>query len=112
MCSDYAIEVNDVSKCYHIYDSPSDRLKQSIYSGFSRLVGASAKPFFREFWALKNVSFKVKKGESVGIIGQNGSGKSTLLQIICGTPEYDHDSDYFISTFFSLLLSIVHDYQK
>lgn len=85
MCSDYAIEVNDVSKCYHIYDSPSDRLKQSIYSGFSRLVGTSAKPFFREFWALKNVSFKVKKGESVGIIGQNGSGKSTLLQIICGT---------------------------
>jgi len=85
MCSDYAIEVNDVSKCYHIYDSPADRLKQSIYSGFSRLVGASAKPFFREFWALKNVSFKVKKGESVGIIGQNGSGKSTLLQIICGT---------------------------
>lgn len=85
MYSDYAIEVNNVSKCYHIYDRPSDRLKQSIFSGVRRLLGSTEKPYFREFWALKDVSFKVKKGESVGIIGQNGSGKSTLLQIICGT---------------------------
>ncbi|MEZ3499127.1 ABC transporter ATP-binding protein [Pantoea sp. KPR_PJ] len=85
MCSDYAIEVNNVSKCYHIYDRPSDRLKQSVFSGLRRMVGSSDKPYFREFWALKDISFKVKKGESVGIIGQNGSGKSTLLQIICGT---------------------------
>lgn len=85
MSSKYAIEVNNVSKCYHIYDNPADRLKQTIFAGLSKMVGAAAKPYFREFWALKNVSFKVKKGESVGIIGQNGSGKSTLLQIICGT---------------------------
>ncbi|MGK9172874.1 Wzt carbohydrate-binding domain-containing protein [Yokenella regensburgei] len=85
MCSDFAIQVKNLSKCYQIYDRPSDRLKQSIYSGLRRLVGKQAKPLFREFWALHDISFDILKGESVGIIGQNGSGKSTLLQLICGT---------------------------
>jgi lipopolysaccharide transport system ATP-binding protein len=85
MSDDIAIKVENLSKCYQIYDQPRDRLKQMILPRLQRAVGAASKPYFREFWALKDVSFEVKKGETVGIIGRNGSGKSTLLQIICGT---------------------------
>lgn len=77
MTDDIAIKVDNLSKCYHIYDQPQHRLLQMMFRGH--------KQFYREFWALKDVSFKVKKGETVGIIGRNGSGKSTLLQMICGT---------------------------
>ena len=85
MSSEIAIKVENLSKCYQIYAQPHDRLKQSLYPRLQRLVRQQPKQYFKEFWALKNVSFELKKGETVGIIGRNGSGKSTLLQMICGT---------------------------
>ena len=85
MSSEIAIKVENLSKCYQIYAHPRDRLKQMLLPKMQRLVTQTPHQYYREFWALKDVSFDVKKGETVGIIGRNGSGKSTLLQIITGT---------------------------
>jgi ABC-type polysaccharide/polyol phosphate transport system ATPase subunit len=76
MRSDIAISVKNLTKTYRIFGHPGDRIKQALT--FGRV------PFHREFTALKDVSFEIKRGETVGIIGRNGSGKSTLLQLICG----------------------------
>ena len=82
---DIAIRVQGLSKRYEVYANPRDRLKQFILPRLQRLIVQAPKQYCREFWALKDVSFEIKKGETVGIIGRNGSGKSTLLQMICGT---------------------------
>ena len=83
--SDIAIKVSNLSKCYHIYEQPRDRLKQFILPTLRGAVRLESKQYFREFWALRDVSFEIRRGQAVGIIGRNGSGKSTLLQMICGT---------------------------
>jgi len=83
--ADFAIRVKAVSKFFPIYDSPRDRLKQILMPGLYRLLGRMPRSYHREFHALNNVSFDIRRGETVGIIGRNGAGKSTLLQIITGT---------------------------
>ena len=72
--SEFAIQVKHLDKMYKLYNKPSDRLKEAL--GFKVTV--------REHYALRDVSFDVKRGETVGIIGTNGSGKSTILKIITG----------------------------
>ncbi len=70
------ISVTNLSKCYQTYSKPADRLKQ----GFFR----TTKQYYQEFWPLKDISFELKRGEVVGVIGSNGAGKSTLLQVLAG----------------------------
>jgi lipopolysaccharide transport system ATP-binding protein len=75
--SDVAIEAENLGKRYRIFENPKDRLKQAVWRG--------RRKYYHEFWALRNITFQVRRGETLGIIGRNGSGKSTLLQMICGT---------------------------
>jgi len=77
MSSETAVEVVSLSKSYLIYESPAHRLWQMLFRGYRN--------FFREHVVLRGISFRVRRGETVAIIGRNGSGKSTLLQILCGT---------------------------
>lgn len=85
MSSEKAIEVVGVSKCFQVFDKPSQRLKQALSNRSARFRGSKPEKHYKEFWALRDINFAVRRGESVGIVGRNGSGKSTLLQIICGT---------------------------
>jgi lipopolysaccharide transport system ATP-binding protein len=71
-----AISVKHLTKIYKLYDKPIDRLKESLHP--------LKKSYHRDFYALNDVSFEIKRGETVGIIGKNGAGKSTLLKIITG----------------------------
>lgn len=72
-----AIRAEALSKCYHLYDRPADRLRQ--------LLWGRKKRYYREFWALREANFEVARGEVLGVVGRNGAGKSTLLQLVCGT---------------------------
>ncbi len=76
MNSNIAIKVENVTKVYRLYDKPQDRLKEAL--------NPFKKSYHHDFYALHDVSFEMKKGETVGIIGRNGAGKSTLLKIITG----------------------------
>lgn len=74
-----ALRVEGLSKCFHIYRKPRDRFLQLFFCG--------RKQFYQEHWAIRQASFQLNKGETLGIIGRNGSGKSTLLQMVSGTLE-------------------------
>ena len=85
MSSEWAIRAHNLSKTYRLYDRPSDRGKQWILPAVQKCLGRKPEQYYREVHAVKSVSFEVKRGEPLGIIGRNGSGKSTLLQLIVGT---------------------------
>lgn len=76
MSSDLAISVQGLGKCYQIYEKPRDRLLQMLFRN---------RRYYREFHALNEITFDLKQGECLGIVGKNGAGKSTLLQLLCGT---------------------------
>jgi len=72
--ADVVISACNIGKCYRIYEHPHDRLRQILHR----------RPLGTDFWALKSVSFQVRRGQVVGVVGRNGSGKTTLLEILAG----------------------------
>jgi lipopolysaccharide transport system ATP-binding protein len=81
-----SVTAEGLSKAYLLWDNPRDRLRHAVRNmAAQRLSLIKPKAYYREFWALRDVSFTLHPGETLGVIGRNGSGKSTLLQLICGT---------------------------
>lgn len=74
--ADVVIRARNLAKAYQLYNSERQWLKQVLLGSFHT--------YYRAFWALKDISFEVRRGDSIGILGRNGCGKSTLLQIVCG----------------------------
>ncbi|PPD39426.1 MAG: sugar ABC transporter ATP-binding protein [Methylobacter sp.] len=83
--NEIAVRVENLGKRYEVYDSPRNRLKQFIIPPIRNVLGSTGKDYFKEYWALRDISFEIKRGESFGVVGRNGSGKSTLLQLVTGT---------------------------
>jgi lipopolysaccharide transport system ATP-binding protein len=76
MSSDLVVSCDRVGKAFQLYMRRNDQLKQAIFGHW--------KQFYHQHWVLRDISFKVRRGETIGIVGRNGAGKTTLLQIICG----------------------------
>ena len=82
MSSDVIINCENVGKAFQLYMHRNDQLKQTLFWRWG--------PFYKEHWVLRDVTFQVRRGECVGIVGRNGAGKTTLLQILCGITTQTH----------------------
>jgi lipopolysaccharide transport system ATP-binding protein len=82
MSSEVIISCDNIGKAFQLYTHRNDQLKQILFGHWKR--------FYHQHWALRDISFKVRRGERIGIIGRNGAGKTTLLQIICGITQPTH----------------------
>ncbi len=82
MSSEVIIRCEGIGKAFQLYRHRNDQLKQILFGRWKR--------FYHQHWALRDISFEVRRGEKLGIIGRNGAGKTTLLQIVCGITEPTH----------------------
>ena len=76
MSSEIVVHAKNLGKAYQIYDRYDDRLKQVLFGRF--------RDYYHSYWALRDVSLDIRRGECVGFVGRNGSGKTTFLQVVCG----------------------------
>ena len=84
MSSEVVISCHNVGKAFQLYVQREDQLRQAIFGFWRR--------YYKEHWVLHDISFEIRRGERVGIIGRNGAGKTTLLQILCGITKPTHGS--------------------